>query len=147
KIRQMIFAGSRKSIIFNELNTTEPVKVYDRGIELGKSGPTEEQKRRLMVQYRSGDCLSPHIEAGGALQAAGAHFAPCIRGGKTPISDGALGHRVVQMLEAANRSIRGQGARMVLNEASKVNGNGNVHREETSIASEVRRGEFLANRA
>src|SRR5574340_928019 len=37
KVRQMIFAGSRKSLIFNELNATEPVKIYDRGIELGQS--------------------------------------------------------------------------------------------------------------
>ena len=43
KIRQMIFGGSRKSLIFNDLNTTEPIKVYDRGIELGE-GPDDRRK-------------------------------------------------------------------------------------------------------
>ena len=61
KVRQMIFAGSRKSLIFNELNTTEPIKVYDRGIDLGEGA---EDRRRIMVSYRSGDVWSPHIEAG-----------------------------------------------------------------------------------
>src|ERR1043166_4187118 len=54
KVRQMIFAGSRKSLIFNELNTPEPVKVYNRGIELDETSDAEE-RRRLMVNYRSGD--------------------------------------------------------------------------------------------
>src|SRR5678815_3918831 len=61
KVRQIIFAGSRKSIIFNELNTTEPVKVYGRGIDVtdGAGGPgapiSAEQQRRLQVGYRTGD--------------------------------------------------------------------------------------------
>ena len=111
KVRQMIFAGSRKSLIFNELNTTEPIKVYDRGIELGVS---PEERQRLMVSYRSGDVWSPQVEAGEALQSAVRHFAECIRDGKTPLSDGAMGLRVVQMLESATRSIRAQGGRVVL---------------------------------
>jgi predicted dehydrogenase len=111
KVRQIIFAGSRKSLIFNELNTTEPIKVYDRGIELG-AGPEERQK--LLVGYRTGDIWSPQIEAGEALQSVVRHFAECIREGQTPLSDGHLGLRVVQLLEAATRSIRAQGGRVVL---------------------------------
>src|SRR5207237_3890659 len=66
KVRQMIFAGTRKSLIFNELNTAEPVKIYDRGIELGQSS---EERYRLLVSYRSGDIWSPHVEQQEALQA------------------------------------------------------------------------------
>jgi predicted dehydrogenase len=147
KIRQMIFAGSRKSIIFNELNTTEPVKVYDRGIDIGDNGATEEQRRRLLVSYRSGDCWSPQIETGEALQAAVSHFAQCIRDGKKPISDGALGYRVVQMLEAANRSIRAQGGRVVLSNGINGNGNGKDHHNEAGRAPAARPGELLTPRA
>jgi predicted dehydrogenase len=111
KVRQMIFAGSRKSIIFNELNATEPVKVYNRGIDLAT---TAEDRRKLLVSYRSGDVLSPHIEQGEALQGVVSHFAQCIREGTTPISDGQMGLRVVRMLEAATRSVRAQGGRVVL---------------------------------
>jgi predicted dehydrogenase len=111
KVRQMIFAGSRKSLIYNELNTVEPIKVYDRGIELGQNA---EEWRKLMISYRTGDIWSPHIEPGEPLQAAVAHFAECIRDGKAPVSDGRLGLRVVRLLEAATRSIRAQGGRVAL---------------------------------
>jgi predicted dehydrogenase len=125
KVRQMIFAGSKKSIIFNELNTTEPVKVYSRGIDVTEGeAPSAEQRRRLLVGYRSGDVWSPHVDAGEALQAAVTHFAECVRDRKTPISDGELGLRVVQSLEAATRSIRAQGGRVILpNRDYNRNGN------------------------
>jgi predicted dehydrogenase len=122
KVRQMIFAGTRKSLILNELNTVEPVKIYDRGIEVAES---LEQRRRLMVNYRSGDILSPQIESGEALRSVAAHFAECIRDGTTPISDGRLGVRVVRMLESATRSIRAQGGRVVLDNGSNGNGYAN----------------------
>jgi predicted dehydrogenase len=125
KVRQMIFAGSKKSLIFNELNSTEPVKVYDRGIQLGEAD-TAEQRSKLLVGYRTGDVWSPHIEAGEALQGMARHFAECIRDGKTPMSDGRLGLRVVRMLEAANRSIRAQGGRVVLSNGFKGNANGDA---------------------
>ncbi|HEY7116350.1 MAG TPA: Gfo/Idh/MocA family oxidoreductase, partial [Tepidisphaeraceae bacterium] len=118
KVRQMIFAGSKKSLIFNELNTTEPIKVYNRGIELGETTDAEE-RRRLLVSYRSGDVWSPHIDPGEALQGVVMHFAQCIKEGSTPISDGRLGLRVVRALESATRSIRAQGGRVILS-----NGNG-----------------------
>ncbi len=109
KVRQMIVAGSKKSLIFNELNAAEPLKVYDRGIEL-----SEAEESRLRVGYRTGDMWSPHIEPGEALQAMVAHFAECARGEAEPVSDGRMGVRVVRLLEAATRSIRAQGGRLVL---------------------------------
>jgi predicted dehydrogenase len=118
KVRQMIFAGSRKSLIFNEMNTAEPVKVYDRGIEVGDRG----ERDRLRVGYRTGDCWSPHVEPAESLRGVVAHFAACVRGEAEPVSDGRLGLRVVRLLEAATRSIRAQGGRVVL--SSGVNGHG-----------------------
>src|SRR5262245_21954639 len=75
KVRQMIFAGSKKSLIFNELNPSEPLKVYDRGIEVSEI----EETQRLRVGYRTGDMWCPHIEPGEALQAVVSYFAVCIR--------------------------------------------------------------------
>jgi predicted dehydrogenase len=116
KVRQMIFAGSKKSLIFNELNTTEPVKIYSRGVDFAE---TEEERHRLQVSYRSGDVWSPDIPQGEALQAAVTHFAECIRTGQEPISDGRLGLRVVKLLESATRSIRAQGGRVVLGSSDR----------------------------
>jgi hypothetical protein len=121
KIRQMIFAGARKSLIFNELNTTEPIKIYDRGINVAQN---PEQEHRLRIDYRSGDVWSPHIEPGEPLLAMATHFAECAHDGKQCISDGRLGLRVVQMLESATRSIRAQGGRIVLSNGKYSNGNG-----------------------
>jgi predicted dehydrogenase len=120
KVRQMIFAGSRKSLIFNELNTSEPIKIYDRGIDLGAD---LEDRRKLLVSYRSGDVLSPHVEPGEALQAVVGHFAECVREGKTPLSDGRMGVRVVRLLESATRSMKAQGGRVVLANGAAANGN------------------------
>ena len=134
KVRQMIFAGSRKSLIFNELNTTEPIKVYDRGIDLGQ-GP--EDRRKVMVSYRAGDVWSPHIEPGEALAGGGRATSPSASASeKPPLSDGYLGLRVVRLLEAATRSIRAQGGRIVLSKQgvlpmafadARANGSGQLH--------------------
>ncbi len=113
KVRQMIFAGKRKSLVFNELNSTEPVKVYDRGIDVM---PTANDRRRLQIGYRTGDVWSPHIDSAEALLNMVTHFADCIIDGVSCISDGRSGLRVVRYLEAATRSIRAQGGRIVLSE-------------------------------
>ena len=137
KVRQMIFAGSKKSLIFNELNPSEPLKIYDRGIEVCEV----EETQRLRVGYRTGDMWSPHIEPGEALQAVVNHFAQCIRERVEPISDGRMGVRVVRLLEAATRSIRAQGGRLVLSAAEGIS-----HADGASRA--MRSGEFrpgLAN--
>ena len=115
----MIFGGSRKSLIFNELDSSEPVKLYAKGVEFGANA---EERHKLMVNYRSGDVWSPHIEPGEPLQAMARHFAECALEGRTPVSDGQLGLRVVRMLEAATRSIRAQGGRVVLSNGSHANG-------------------------
>lgn len=120
KVRQIIVAGSRKSLIFNEMNPAEPLKVYDRGIELTES------EDRLRVGYRTGDMWSPNIEPGEALQAMVTHFAECVRGRAEPVSDGRMGVRVVRLLEAATRSIRAQGGRLVLTAGETTHADGDT---------------------
>jgi predicted dehydrogenase len=146
KVRQMIFAGSRKSLIFNELNSAEPIKVYDGGIDLNE-GP--EGRSKLLINYRSGDVWSPHVEPGEALRGVVTHFAECIREGKTPVSDGRLGLRVVRLLESATRSIRAQGGRVVLsngvnaNGRERANGHGEFHQDSPGRPSRRERDHAL----
>jgi predicted dehydrogenase len=140
KVRQMIFAGSRKGLIFNELNTAEPVKVYDRGIELGDA----DERRKLLVSYRSGDVWSPHVEPGEALQSVVSHFAECVRDGTPPLSDGALGLRVVRLLEAATRSLRAQGGRVVLSNGVSAHANRDGKARGSGDASPGRLDQLLA---
>lgn len=111
KIRHFILGGSRKSLVYNDLDPVEKIKVYDKGITLTED---PEARRGVLVGYRTGDVWSPHIDSGEPLQTMVRHFAECIHAGKTPLTDGQAGLRVVRILEAAQRSIKAQGGRITL---------------------------------
>ena len=112
KLRHTMLGGSRKSLVFNDLDTTEPVKVYDSGIEVRSSDLAA--RRDLLISYRSGDVWSPHVERAEPLRRLVEHFAQCIEQGARPLSDGEQGLRVVRVLDAAQRSIQAQGGRIRL---------------------------------
>ncbi len=113
KIRQLIVGGQQKSVVFNDLDMNEPLKVYDRGIQL----PDQPESRYgLLVGYRLGDVWSPYLPREEPLRNMVEHFAHCVRTGDRPLSDGVSGLDVVRILEAAHRSIRADGLRIVLNQ-------------------------------
>jgi predicted dehydrogenase len=111
KVRHFIIGGSRKSIVYDDLEPTERLKIYDRGITL--NGDIE-ARRGVLVGYRTGDVWSPHIPQTEPLAQLVSHFAECIREDKKPITDGEAGLRIVRILEAAQRSIKAQGGRITL---------------------------------
>jgi predicted dehydrogenase len=111
KVRHFIVGGSKKSIVYNDLEPAEKIKVYDRGITINGD---PDIRRGVLIGYRTGDVWSPHVEQGEPLQRMVAHFAECIRQSKPPLSDGEAGLRVVRILEAAQRSIKAQGGRITL---------------------------------
>jgi len=111
KVRHMIIGGSEQSLIYNDIDTSEKIKVYNRGIDVVT---TTEQRRQVLISYRSGDVWSPKLSNEEPLARMSAHFIQCIKEGKEPITDGHAGVRVVKILEAAQRSIKAQGRRVVL---------------------------------
>jgi predicted dehydrogenase len=111
KVRHFIIGGSRKSIVYDDLEPTERLKIYDRGITI--NGDVE-ARRGVLVGYRTGDVWSPHIPQTEPLARLVSHFAECIRENKTPLTDGEAGLRIVQILDAAQRSIKAQGGRITL---------------------------------
>jgi predicted dehydrogenase len=106
KVRQTFVGGSKKMIVYDDLEPSEKIKVYDKGITL--SEPSE-NAHQLRIGYRAGDMWAPHISAKEALQTEIEHFIDCVRTGSPPISGGMSGLRVVEILEAASRSIAEQG--------------------------------------
>jgi len=106
KVRQTFIGGSRKMILYDDLESTEKVKVYDKGVTVSVSA---ESVNQLRIGYRAGDTWSPHLPAKEALETEAEHFVDCIRRGKMPLSDGASGLRVIEILEAAGKSIAAQG--------------------------------------
>jgi predicted dehydrogenase len=111
KVRHLILGGSKKSLVYNDLNLAEPVKIYDRGIQVDASA---EALQRILISYRAGDVWSPNIPTVEPLQNMAKHFSECIRTGQRPITDGEAGLRVVRILEAGQRSIKAQGGRITL---------------------------------
>jgi predicted dehydrogenase len=111
KVRHFILGGSKKSLVYNDLEPAERIKVYDRGITINHD---PEARRGVLIGYRTGDIWSPHIDTQEPLQSMVRHFAECIQGGKRPVTDGQAGLRVVRILEAAQRSIKAQGGRLTL---------------------------------
>jgi predicted dehydrogenase len=117
KVRQTFIGGSRKMIVYDDVEPTEKIKVYDKGITVNGSS---EKAHQLRIGYRAGDMWAPHISAKEALQTEVEHFVDCLRNGTTPISNGASGLRVVEILEAASRSISEQGRPVRLGQPLRI---------------------------
>jgi predicted dehydrogenase len=111
KVRHTIIGGSKRSLVYNDLNPVEPIKIYDCGIQVDQSS---EARSSILVGYRMGDIWSPNLPREEPLQNVVQHFADCIESGKGPLTDGEAGLRIVRILEAAQRSIKAQGGRITL---------------------------------
>ena len=112
KIRHTMLGGSDKSLLYNDLDPVEKIKVYDRGITVREDDL--EGRRRQLIDYRKGDVWSPHVPAEEPLRIMAAHFADCVENNRTPVTDAQAGLRVVRILDAAQRSIKAQGGRITL---------------------------------
>jgi predicted dehydrogenase len=106
KVRRTLIGGSRKMIIYDDLEPSEKIKIYDKGVTL-RNDP--EQIRQLLVGYRAGDMWAPQLPVKEALRSEAEHFIACVRDGLAPLTDGLAGLRVVELLEAASRSLRLRG--------------------------------------
>jgi len=106
KLRRTLIGGEKQMIVYDDLEPSERVKVYDKGITV----TDESELQQLLISYRSGDCWSPKIPPGEALQLEVRHFVECIQKGQRPLSDGQAGLRVVRLIEAATQSMRARGA-------------------------------------
>jgi len=106
KVRRTLIGGSRKMVVYDDTESSEKVKLYDKGITV-KNGP--ESVYKLLVGYRSGDMYCPQLDVTEGLRVEAQHFADCIENGKTPLTDGYAGLRVVSVLEAATESMKNRG--------------------------------------
>jgi predicted dehydrogenase len=106
KVRRTILGGSRRMILFDDLEASEKIKVYDRGISVD---PSPENIYQMLVGYRTGDVWSPQLELREALQGVSAEFLEAMRRRRAPVTAGDAGLRVVRLLEAATSSMASQG--------------------------------------
>ncbi len=108
KIRRVLIGGSRKMIVYDDLETSEKLKVYDKGITV-TNGNGQDAVYKMLVGYRTGDMWAPQLDVTEALSVMIRHFAECVQAGRRPITDGACGLKVVRMLEAASLSAKQRG--------------------------------------
>jgi predicted dehydrogenase len=106
KVRQILIGGSKRMITYDDLQPSEKVKVYDKGINFTDD---PEQIYQMRVGYRTGDMWAPNLDGSEALRVAVEHFVDCVEHDKVPQTSGDLGLRVVELIEAATSSMRGRG--------------------------------------
>lgn len=105
KIRKVTLVGSQKMVVFDDMEASEKVRVYDKGAEVQRSVESYAEA----ITLRIGDILIPKIAGGEPLRTECQHFIDCIQQDRTPRSDGADGLRVVKVLEAGTRSLASGG--------------------------------------
>jgi predicted dehydrogenase len=113
KIRTTVIGGSRRTIVWDDLNPSQRVALYDRGVDLAVSGPLgHEERREALISYRIGDVHIPALPEQEALRGVMAEFAAAIDEERPALTDGGAGLRVVGLLEAATRSIAAGGPKI-----------------------------------
>ncbi len=108
KVRRTLIGGSRKMIVYDDVEPTEKVRVYDSGVSVGRSAdPASERASdyRLLIDYRKGDIWIPHLDTKEALRTEVEHFVDCVQNGRVPMSGGHEGLQLIRTLEAATQSL------------------------------------------
>jgi predicted dehydrogenase len=115
KVRMMLIGGDRKMILYNDLEPSEKIKVYDTGYTYSN----DEEKKRVLVDYRTGDIYVPKLATTEALLGMANDFISCIQEKKQPQSSCHLGLDVVKILEASSKSIKHYGREVVLDASTE----------------------------
>jgi predicted dehydrogenase len=113
KIRRTLIAGTRKMILYDDIEPTEKVRVYDKGVTSNRGDSDKEAAYQTLVSYRTGDVWAPKLDSTEALRYVCDEFLEAIQKSRRPLTDGAAGLRVVRLLEAAQQSIK-QGGRQIV---------------------------------
>lgn len=113
KIRETIIVGSRKMLVYDDTKSDEKIKLFDKGVDILKD---PDSFGEYQLTYRTGDIMSPVLEATEPLRIEVSHFIDCINNGIEPKTDGYCGLKVVKALEAAERSSEKDGEVIIINE-------------------------------
>jgi predicted dehydrogenase len=108
KIRRITVVGSKKMVVYDDLEPDEKIKIYDKGVDTPPYSDTFEQ---FKLSYRYGEVTSPRVPTDEPLHLECAHFIECVREGKTPRSSGEVGLKIVRILEKAQNSLLNGGQR------------------------------------
>jgi predicted dehydrogenase len=111
KTRSMTIVGSKKMLVYDLTNDEEPIKIYDKSVNLAEE---IKDTRQFRVNYSYGDIHSPNVRNIESLRTMCLHFVDCIVNNKKPRSDGESGANVIKILEAAEESLKNNGKEVKL---------------------------------
>jgi predicted dehydrogenase len=136
KVRDMTIVGTRRMIVYDDLQTNEKIRIYDVRVE---RPPHYDTFADFHYSYHYGDSYIPHIQQEEPLKAECQHFLDCIQNGVKPLTSGHRGLELVRILEAASASLKGQGAPITLlpSEAGLLSGERLLSREVRHVAETV----------
>jgi predicted dehydrogenase len=106
KVRKITIVGNKKMAVFDDLESSEKLRVYDKGAAQNSDYNTFAE----YITLRFGDITIPYVKVGEPLRLECEHFLECIRERKQPVSDGRDGLRVIRVLDAAQRSLKNNGS-------------------------------------
>ena len=106
KVRKILIGGSKLMVVYDDMEPSEKIRVYDKGVDIKE----RESIYKVLVQYRTGDMWAPKIDLNEALALMVGDFVDAIKTGRRPTTDGRSGLKVVKILEAAQESLRQNGA-------------------------------------
>ncbi|MBI2550673.1 Gfo/Idh/MocA family oxidoreductase [Candidatus Woesearchaeota archaeon] len=118
KIREMTIIGNKKMLVYDDVNASEKIKIYDKSVDIGNNKEPihtyYEKGGAFQFLYRSGDIHIPKLDEKEPLKGACDHFIDCIESGKKPLTDGYSGYKVMLVLEAIQESLNRNGDEVLL---------------------------------
>lgn len=106
KVRQVVVVGSKSRVVFNDLDSLEPIRIYKKGISVERPIRDFGEFKLLL---RDGDIISPRVEPKEPLAVVCEHFLECVASGNRPVSDGVNGLEVVRVMCAIEKSLKNAG--------------------------------------
>jgi len=111
KVRRLTIVGSQKMVVYDDVETLEKLRIYDRGVD---APPHTDTFGEFQLSYRYGDITIPSLPSTEPLRLECEHFLECIATGHAPLTDGWHGLQVVRVLESAQASLRDSSAALPL---------------------------------
>jgi predicted dehydrogenase len=105
KIRKTLIGGEKKMIVYDDMEPTEKIKIYDTGYDY----KTDEDRQKILVDYRVSDIFIPKLDFKEALQSMAEDFVESIIQQREPVSNKTMAMEIVKILEASNASIKNNG--------------------------------------
>ena len=132
KTRRITVVGSKKMVVYDDIDVQEKLKVYDKSVKAIRRTDTYGE---FLFDYHYGNIVSPFVQFEEPLRVECTHFAECVREGKRPLTDGYNGLRVVEIIEAAQRSLKNGGIQeqIFAHHKNGVNGHANLDKIERIV--------------